>query len=145
VNIADRPIASWRQHLRDSRWLIAADFALIAVVFGADAHHYILFSKMPYLVALGWLSLRLRGIRWREVGFTLPVRWQRLVCLGIAAGVLMELLELLVTQPLLVALTGKYPDLSDFHTLIGNVGLLLLAIAASWIVAALGEELVWRD
>jgi hypothetical protein len=90
VTIADRPIASWRQHLRDSRWLIAADFALIAIVFVADAHHHIFFSKTPYLVALGWLSLRLRGVRWRDVGFTLPVRWQRLACLGITVGVVME-------------------------------------------------------
>ena len=56
----------------------------------------------------------------------------------------MELLELFATQPLLVALTGKYPDLSDFHSLVGNVQLLLLLVAGSWIIAGIGEELVWR-
>jgi membrane protease YdiL (CAAX protease family) len=45
---------------------------------------------------------------------------------------------------LLVALTGKYPDLSGFHDLIGNVPLLLLTVGASWILAGFGEELVWR-
>ena len=34
--------------------------------------------------------------------------------------------------------------MSDFHDLIGNVRLLLLIVAGSWIIAGVGEELVWR-
>jgi hypothetical protein len=111
---------------------------------GADERHYIYFSKTPHLLALGWLSLKLRGVRWREVGLRLPPNWRGLVLLGVAAGVAIELLELFATQPLLVALTGKYPDLSDFRAVVHNVPMVLLAVGASWIVAALGEELVWR-
>lgn len=74
----------------------------------------------------------------------IPARWQRLVCIGVTVGIAMELLELLVTQPLLVTLTGRYPDLSVLHDLVGNVPGLLLAIGASWILAGFGEEFVWR-
>jgi len=140
----DKPLATWRHRLRDNRAVIAFEFALLAVVFVADEHHYIYFSKTPYLLALGWLSLALRGLRWRDVGLALPTTWRRLLLVGVGAGVAMELCELFVTQPLLVALTGKFPDLSEFRELQGNAGLLLLLIAAAWIVAALGEELVWR-
>jgi hypothetical protein len=35
-------------------------------------------------------------------------------------------------------------DLSDFRLLQGNIKYLLLGIALSWTLAALGEELVWR-
>jgi uncharacterized protein len=123
---------------------IFCELTLIAAVFVADAYHLILFSKTPYLLALGWLSMRLRGRRWRDIGLSLPANWRRLLLIGAAAGIAMELLELFATQPLLVALTGEYPDLSDFHDLVGNVRLLLLMVAGSWIIAGVGEELVWR-
>jgi membrane protease YdiL (CAAX protease family) len=134
----------WRQRLQESPWVIAVELTSIAAVFVADAYHLILFSKTPYLLALGWLSMRLRGQRWRDIGLSFPSNWRRLLSIGVAAGIAMELLELFATQPLLVALTGKYPDLSDFHSLIGNVRLLLLIVAGSWIIAGVGEELVWR-
>jgi uncharacterized protein len=129
---------------RQGRRPIAVELALIAAVFVADEYHYIFFSKTPYLLALGWLSMLLRGQRWRDIGLSVPSEWRRLLSIGVAAGIAMELLELFATQPLLVALTGKYPDLSGFHDLIGNVPLLLLTVGASWILAGFGEELVWR-
>jgi len=61
-----------------------------------------------------------------------------------AAGAAMEALELFVTQPVLVMFTGKYPDPSHFLALVGNVKLLFILIVFSWLVAGLGEELVWR-
>ena len=137
-------VTQMRMRLRNSRLLIAVEFALIAAVFIADEHHLIYVSKTPYLLALGWLSLLARGIGWRDLGLRIPPGWQRLLLMGIAAGVLMEGLELFVTQPLLVAITGKYPDLSDFAEVVGNVKLLLILIVLSWVVAGLGEELVWR-
>lgn len=137
-------IAPWRDGLRDSRWLIGVELMLVAAVFIADKYHYIFFSKTPYLLALGWLSLILRGQRWRDIGLSVPTNWRRVILIGIVAGVAIELFELFGTQPLLIALTGKYPDLSVLHGLVGNVPMLLLVIGASWVVAGLGEELVWR-
>ena len=65
MTTADRDIAPWRRNLRGNATLIALEFALIAAVFVADEYHYIFFSKTPYLLALAWLSLALRGVRWR--------------------------------------------------------------------------------
>jgi membrane protease YdiL (CAAX protease family) len=56
----------------------------------------------------------------------------------------MELLQLLVTQPLLVGLTGRPPDLETFRPLIGSPGLLLLGLALVWVLAAFGEETAYR-
>lgn len=64
--------------------------------------------------------------------------------IGILAGVGMEALELFITQPSLVALTGQQPDLSDLAGAKGNWRLYGLLLAATWTLAALGEELVWR-
>jgi membrane protease YdiL (CAAX protease family) len=137
-------LAPWRQRLRDNRLLLAVDLLLVAAVFVADQHHLILFSKTPYLLVLGWISMAVRGVGWRDLGLCAGPRWPVLLLAGVAAGVAMEALELFATQPLLVKLTGKYPNLSDFKDLVGNFKLLLILVTAAWVVAGLGEELVWR-
>jgi hypothetical protein len=84
----------------------------------------------PYLLALRSLSMKFCGLRWGDVGLRIPPGWQRLVFVGVVVGVAMKLLELFATQPLLLALTGRYSDLSVLHNLVGNVPRLLLVIGA---------------
>ncbi len=144
MSTSDSGVSQWRLRLRDSRLMIALELVLVAAVFVADENHLIYFSKTPYLLVLGWSSMALRGVRWRDLGLHGSPRWPVLLLVGVVAGVAIEALELFVTQPLLVRLTGKYPDLSDFRDVVGNLKLLLILIAASWVVAAVGEELVWR-
>ena len=124
--------------------LLLAEFAIVAGLFVADVYHHIFFSKTPYLFFLAWVSLRLRGMSWKEIGFERPRNWGRAFGVGIAVGLAMEVLELFVTQPLLARWIGKMPDLSDFADLVGNVKLLLIYLALLWVLGALGEELVYR-
>jgi len=137
-------MGAWRQWFRDSRFSVLVDLSLVAAIFFADAHHLIYFSKTPYLLTLGWVSMAVRGISWRDAGLRIDDGLLRAILMGIAAGAVMEALELFVTQPVLVRITGKYPDLSDFLDLVGNLKLLLILIAFSWVVAGFGEELAWR-
>ena len=58
------------------------------------------------------------------------------------AGFALEAFQLFVSQPLLVRFLGKQPDLEGFRALTGNLKLTLLALA--WILAAFGEEMVYR-
>ena len=96
-------VAGWRQ----SKWLAVAELAVVVLIYIADAHHLIFFSKTPYLLAFGWISLRVRGLRWRDVGLTRYRNWGRTLLLGVGAGLLMEVIELGVTQPFLVRVLGK--------------------------------------
>jgi CAAX protease family protein len=134
------PPAAWRQ----SKWLALAEFAVVALIFLADKKHLIPVSKTPFLLMLGWISLRVRGLRWRDVGLTRNRSWPLTLALGVAAGLLMEGFELFVSQPLLIRITGKQPDFSDFQAIHGKLKLLLLFIALAWTLAAFGEEMVWR-
>jgi membrane protease YdiL (CAAX protease family) len=136
--------SDFRARLRASRFLILLDLGALAGFFAADAFGHIYLTKTLYLLAYAWLSLYLRGLGWRDLGFRLGEGWPRRVLIGLAAGAAMSALELFVTQPLLVRLTGEWPDLSVFRPLIGNMQLLLLLVAGVWTVAAIGEELVYR-
>lgn len=135
-----KPIPTWQQ----SKWLIALELFGVAALFVADAHHMIFFSKTPYILALGWLSLRIRGLRWRDLGLTRYRTWWRTLALGVAAGVLMECFELFVSQPFLVHVLGKQPDLDAFRSVHGNLKVTLFYIALVWPIAAFGEEMVYR-
>ena len=133
-----------RKGRRDSAWLLIAEFAIIVALFVADFRHHIFFSKLPWLFLLAWVSLRWRGLRWRDVGLTRPVNWQRTITIGILGGIGIELMELFLTQPLLVKLFHKMPDLSALNGMRGNWKLLLLGLALTWTLAAFGEEMVYR-
>lgn len=143
IALPSTPGKGWR----DSRWLIAVEFVIVALIFLADAyrwHHIIFFSKTLYLLALGWISLRLRGLRWKSIGFRLYRGWGRTLALGALCGAGIEALELFVTQPILVRLTHHWPDLSDFRGLRWNWKLLPVAMLLTWTLAAFGEEMVYR-
>lgn len=132
--------ANWR----DSKWLALAELVVVAVIFVADAKHLIFFSKTPFLLLFGWISLRVRGIRWRQIGLTRYRDWKTTIAVGDAAGVAMETFQLFVSQPLLVHLFGKQPDLEDFRALTGNLKLSLIFFLLVWTLAAFGEEMVYR-
>jgi uncharacterized protein len=120
------------------------EFMLLAGVYLADWKHYVILSKVPYLLAIAWVSLRLRQLRWRDVGFRLYRNWPTTLAIGVAAGVAIELLELFCTQPLLVRMTGQMPDLSAFNRVAGNVRWLAISLALTWTLFAFGEELIFR-
>jgi membrane protease YdiL (CAAX protease family) len=131
-------------HWRQSKWLAVGELVVVGLIFWADFRHLIFFSKTPYLVLFGWISLWVRKLRWRDVGLSRFRNWKTTLGLGIVAGLLLEGFELLVSQPMLVRLLGKQPDFEDFHPLIGNLKLTLISLVFAWTFAAFGEEMVYR-
>jgi membrane protease YdiL (CAAX protease family) len=128
--------------------LFVIEIVVIATVFYLDWIGILRVSKTPYLFLLGWISLRVRGLRWKDVGLNLGPRpdWPltKILFVGVLVGIGMEALELFATQPLLTKLLNKGPDLHEYHRLVGNAQLLILGIVLAWVLAAFGEETVWR-
>jgi hypothetical protein len=60
-------------------------------------------------------------MRWRDVGLAQPPNWAKAIVIGVAAGAAMEVFELFVSQPLIVRMTGEYPDLSELRGAVGNL------------------------
>jgi membrane protease YdiL (CAAX protease family) len=130
--------------IRTSPWLLLIEVVLFVLIFIAQQWHLIPVSKIPFLFLVCWVSLRIRGQRWRDVGLARFRSWPVTLGLGAALGVGMELLQLFVTQPLLVSVTKRGPDLSFFRRLAGNPKLLVVMLLLVWTLAAFGEELVYR-
>jgi membrane protease YdiL (CAAX protease family) len=144
-----RPELSPAESPSPARWpgAFLLEALIVAFIFWADIHHWrhvVIFSKTPYLLVLGWISLRLRNMTWRQVGMAAPTNWPRTLFVGLIAGCAMEALELFITQPILIHLFRQQPDLSALAELHNHPGMLALALALTWTVAAFGEELVWR-
>ena len=124
--------------------LFVLELIVVAAVFYLDWVGILPVSKTPYLFLLGWISLRIRSLRWRDVGFKLDQPFLKLLAIGVAVGIAMEAFELFATQPLLTKLLHQGPDLHEFQRLVGNTQLLIIALVLAWVLAAFGEEMVWR-
>lgn len=130
--------------MRTGKLLFTIEIIVIAAIFYLDWEGRLPVSKTPYLFVLGWISIRARGLRWNDVGLNREQPLQRVLVFGVLTGIGMEALELFVTQPLLIKLLSKGPDLHELQRLVGNAQLLILGIVLAWILAAFGEEMVWR-
>jgi membrane protease YdiL (CAAX protease family) len=133
-------LSEWRQ----SKWLILVELLIVGLIFVADAKHLIPFSKTPFLLAFGWISLRVRKLRWHDVGLSRYKSWGKTLAYGLAVGLALEAFQLFISQPLLVRVLKKQPDLELFRALNGDVKWTLIAIAGAWTLAAFGEEMVYR-
>lgn len=124
--------------------LFLLEIAIFAMIFWADLAGYIPISKTPELFVAAWLFMAARGVTWKSVGFAAPKNWRTLVIVGLGGGIGYFLFEFFGTQQLLLRLTGEYPDLHEFDDIVGNFKLLAIYLGLNFILAALGEELVWR-
>ncbi|MEQ1865683.1 MAG: CPBP family intramembrane glutamic endopeptidase [Micropepsaceae bacterium] len=129
---------------RESAGFGAFEALAFAAVFIAGTYNFLPISHTPYLLALAWLMLLVRGRRWRDVGFRWPPHAASAIALAALAGIALSVHELVVLEPAVRSFMGSSPDLSVFKDLRGNLEKTLFFIALSWVLAAFGEELVWR-
>jgi membrane protease YdiL (CAAX protease family) len=127
------------------RLLAVLELAIAAAIFaGANFLDVVPVSETPWILALGWISLRLRGQGLRSVGLRRPASWRRTILVAAATAIALQLLSIHVTEPLLTRLTGQPLDLSRFRPVVGNLPLAAFYLVVIWTLAAFGEELVYR-
>ena len=96
------------------------------------------------LFLVAWVSLRLRHMRWRDVGLRRPDKWLPTIGLALVIGIGYQALDIFLIAPLLQRLTGESIDLSLFSILRGNLLVLLFFLLVSWTEAAFIEEMYFR-
>ena len=138
------PLPQVRLSPRRDLSLFALELGMFAAIFWGDWAGFVPLSKTPFLFVVAWASMWMRGVTWRSVGLSLRTGWQRLLGIGIAAGAAMWALEFFLVQNIMLAITGELPDLQIFADVVGNLKLFLIILALNLVLAAFGEELVWR-
>lgn len=130
--------------MRLKRSLIFVELVILLLLIFARIIHVFPFSSIAYAFVFVLLSLFLRRIGLSGIGLSLPKSWKKVGFLGLGAGIGLQFLSLYGIEPTLARLTGHLPDLSQFSALKGNSQFLLMWLAISWTVAAVGEEIVYR-
>ena len=121
------------------RVVSAAEVLLAALLVVVDW-----FLPAVLLVVLAGLSLLLRRDGPGSLGFHRPAHPWRLVAQMAAFALAWTLLNAVLLIPVVNHLSGQRQDVSGFADLEGNLGLLLLYLAAAWVVAAFCEETAFR-
>jgi membrane protease YdiL (CAAX protease family) len=102
-------------------------------------------GTLLFVLPLGWLSLRARGLRWRSVGLRLPPRWPRALAAGLGGGVLLQAALTLLVDPLLKWAGVRAPQVEGVANMAsGGVLSLLATLLLVWIVGGLLEEMCFR-
>ena len=96
------------------------------------------------LFLIAWGSLRLRHLRWRDVGLRRPAKWLPTIGLALLIGIGYQLMDTFLIAPLLQRLTGQAIDLSQFNFLQGSLPALFLFLILTWTEAAFIEEMFFR-
>jgi hypothetical protein len=124
---------------RTWRVVAALEVVLAAVAVMAD-------RVVPTFVilVLAGVSLAARRRSPATLGFHRHPRPARMVAEVVGWTVLWTVVLLALVMPLLEHLTGQRQDVSQFAEVEGDLGLLLVLVALSWTLAALGEETAYR-
>jgi uncharacterized protein len=96
------------------------------------------------LFIVGWASLRLRHMGWRDVGLRRPDKWLPTIGLALIIGIGYQVLDTLVIAPILQSLTGETIDLSQFGFIKGSLLALVFFLVLTWTEAAFIEEMFFR-
>jgi membrane protease YdiL (CAAX protease family) len=97
------------------------------------------------LFLLGWASLWLRHKSWKEMGLLRPSSWLQVILTGSGIAGIGVLLSEKFISPWLLRLTGEtQPQVVEFAPLRGNLLYFLFLVIGIWLLAAIGEELVYR-
>jgi membrane protease YdiL (CAAX protease family) len=121
------------------RWIAAVEVAVVVAVVALDL-------VIPTLVVLVLLAVSLLARRegLGSIGLRRVTGPGRLAIQVVGWTVAWTAVQFGLVMPVLNRVTGQTQDVSAFEDLRGDLPSLLILLAASWTLAALGEEIVYR-
>lgn len=134
-----RELQARRRHEPRWTWIAALELVLVtlAVVFDWFVPTFV-------ILGLAAVSLAVRRKGLASFGFSRPRDPGRMTWQILGLVLTWTLLHLALFMPVLERLTGETQDLSGFEQVEGNLGTLMLFLALTWTLAAIGEETAYR-
>lgn len=127
--------------------IIAAGWSVVGE--GALARQAVVWVANVAMLVTIWLCLRARGQGWEHLGLSLRFGGWGAVLKAVLLSlvVVVAALAAFVVGGMLVSGVEAAPqaaDMSGYAYLQGNLPMLLVALAAVWVVSSFGEEVVYR-
>lgn len=129
--------------LENNRLFQLVEILLVIAVLALSASGSIS-TAVIFLFVLASLSLWLRRRSWWQLGLRRPPDWGAVIGYATLAGMAYQGFSIFLLTPLLERLTGRPIDLSQFEGLQGDPTMLVTWLLVAWVIAALGEEMVYR-
>ncbi len=131
---------------------VALAVIFIAVPFAGDnplARQAVVWVANVLMLGMVWLGLRLRGQNWEHFGLSFRFKgWPTVLRTVLKSFVVfVAAVAAFVLGSVIMANiigTPEAADMSGYDYLRGNLPLLILALAAVYIVSSLGEEVIYR-
>lgn len=142
----EKTVVGFRERVASDRVFIVIELAMVVALIAANQFDLIrvpLSLTIP-LFLFGWLSLRVRGLQWRDVGLRSPVSWKKTIAIAVIVAAIHQLFSTFVLIPFLEQVTGQPIDLTLVEQIEGNLGMLAVGLVIAWLLAAFGEEMVYR-
>lgn len=118
--------------------------AIVELVLMVSAVLFDVLLPTVVLSAVGFVFLLFRKEKFAEIGFKKPSHFLKMAFGVLSLAIGWTIVNFGLILPILNRLSGTTRDVSTFANLQGNAGELMFLLAASWTLAAVGEELAYR-
>jgi len=129
------------KRITEERWYVIVELIIVSAIVIFNVFSFLglllLFSYASFLLWTGKSN-------WKKAGLARPDRWGLTIILGITIGFGLQLFNVYFFEPQIGKLVNSPVDLSKFEFLKGNLLNALLMLPVVWILAAFGEETVYR-
>jgi uncharacterized protein len=101
-------------------------------------------NEVIVLSVLGFISIRLRDVRWSAMGLKRPASWRRIILIALVAAILRVLLGQFLIEPVTGFFWPKPTAPALANEITGNIKVALFALLLVWTFAVFGEEIAYR-
>ena len=134
-----------KPRMKHRRLTLLIEIFIVVILVVLDARGYLPITQTIYILLCIWIALKLKKETFESIGLGFRnINIGRSVLIGMALGIALELLATYLTTPIISGYFGSEPDLSGFRAVRGDVIMLVLFVALSWLLAAFGEEICFR-
>ncbi|HEX4825407.1 MAG TPA: CPBP family intramembrane glutamic endopeptidase [Candidatus Polarisedimenticolaceae bacterium] len=131
-------------HIGRSRVVSGLELLLAgAIVIGHNVYHVVP-NEVPILVVLCWISVRVRGGGWKDIGLESPRSWWKTVAYAILSAAAIVVLSDVVVGPIAESYLGAEHVSKAFQSPTHDLGWTLRSLGLVWTLAAFGEEIAYR-
>ncbi len=119
-----------------AQWIVILGFVILTIWK----------DDLSYFLGVAFVLLFLWAKRWdwKLIGLYKPSSWKKVWLQAVVVSILLLIVVDIMLTPVIEILFGGQPDVSSFDNIRGNFINYIVLILFMWVIAAFGEEFVYR-